>query len=145
MVKKLMLLALLIVVLSCGNSSSNQPSVSPPKLVQPQISTAPVRQDAANADKATIFHYICSNECEGSGSKIKGSCPVCGNPLLHNEDYHNRPGTRQESDEDEDAPAQNAFGTWHFTCSNGCEGGAGEPGDCLKCGASLQHNRNYHN
>lgn len=42
-------------------------------------------------------------------------------------------------------PPQNAEGVWHFTCPNGCEGGAGAAGPCPKCGATLAHNQSYHN
>lgn len=41
-------------------------------------------------------------------------------------------------------PAQNAEGVWHYTCPNGCEGGAGAAGPCPKCGAQLAHNQAYH-
>ncbi len=42
-------------------------------------------------------------------------------------------------------PAQNAAGVWHYTCSNGCEGGAGSAVACEKCGTTLVHNSAYHN
>ena len=41
-------------------------------------------------------------------------------------------------------PAQNADGVWHYTCPNGCEGGAGAAGPCPGCGAQLTHNSAYH-
>lgn len=42
-------------------------------------------------------------------------------------------------------PAQNARGVWHYTCSNGCVGGAGSAVACSVCGATLAHNTLYHN
>ena len=42
-------------------------------------------------------------------------------------------------------PAQNSAGVWHYTCSNGCAGGAGAAGDCATCGNALAHNSVYHN
>ena len=42
-------------------------------------------------------------------------------------------------------PAQNAAGVWHYTCPNGCDGGAGSAQPCAKCGATLAHNSEYHN
>ncbi|NUN99096.1 MAG: hypothetical protein HUU01_00620 [Saprospiraceae bacterium] len=42
-------------------------------------------------------------------------------------------------------PAQNASGVWHYTCSQGCEGGAGSAVACAKCGTMLVHNAAYHN
>lgn len=41
-------------------------------------------------------------------------------------------------------PAQNADGVWHYTCPNGCEGGAGAAGPCANCGTQLTHNTAYH-
>jgi hypothetical protein len=33
---------------------------------------------------------------------------------------------------------------WHYTCANGCEGGAGAAVACAKCGTLLAHNSRYH-
>jgi len=41
--------------------------------------------------------------------------------------------------------AQNSAGVWHYTCSSGCEGGAGTAMPCPKCGTTLVHNTTYHN
>lgn len=41
-------------------------------------------------------------------------------------------------------PPQNADGVWHFTCPNGCSGGAGAQQACGSCGATLAHNSAYH-
>lgn len=41
-------------------------------------------------------------------------------------------------------PPQNADGVWHYTCPNGCEGGAGSATECSKCGTRLKHNVAYH-
>lgn len=42
-------------------------------------------------------------------------------------------------------PAQNAAGVWHYTCGNGCAGGAGSAIACTGCGTTLAHNTAYHN
>ena len=42
-------------------------------------------------------------------------------------------------------PAQNTAGVWHYTCSNGCAGGAGSAIACASCGSTLSHNSAYHN
>lgn len=42
-------------------------------------------------------------------------------------------------------PAQNAQGVWHYTCTNGCAGGAGSAVACATCGTTLVHNQIYHN
>lgn len=41
-------------------------------------------------------------------------------------------------------PPQNADGVWHYTCSNGCAGGAGSAAPCAVCGTTLVHNQAYH-
>jgi len=41
-------------------------------------------------------------------------------------------------------PPQNAEGVWHYTCANGCAGGAGAAGPCATCGNTLAHNALYH-
>jgi hypothetical protein len=107
-----------------------------------------------------VQHYICANNCEGSGGPSAGSCPVCGTAYTHNQAWHNQssstptnptttvnptspttltPPTRTPE------PAQNAAGVWHYTCSAGCAGGAGSAVACSGCGATLAHNTAYHN
>lgn len=41
-------------------------------------------------------------------------------------------------------PPQNAQGVWHYTCPNGCAGGAGGATPCATCGTTLAHNQAYH-
>lgn len=41
-------------------------------------------------------------------------------------------------------PPQNAAGVWHYTCGNGCAGGAGSAIACAGCGGTLAHNTAYH-
>lgn len=41
-------------------------------------------------------------------------------------------------------PPQNADGVWHYTCPNGCAGGAGSATACAGCGTTLAHNQGYH-
>ena len=44
-----------------------------------------VSQPAPGAATATagLKHYICSNNCAGSGGDAAGTCPVCGLSLIH--------------------------------------------------------------
>ena len=107
-----------------------------------------------------VKHYVCPNNCAGSGGDGAGTCPVCGLAYQHNAAYHNNPAspatpattpvpgattpnTTVATPPVE--PAQNAAGVWHYTCSNGCEGGAGAAGTCSHCGGALAHNAAYHN
>ena len=41
--------------------------------------------------------------------------------------------------------AQNTSGLYHYTCPNGCAGGAAAAGNCSSCGNALAHNQAFHN
>lgn len=105
-----------------------------------------------------VVHYICANKCENSGSDKAGNCPTCNTPYTHNLAFHNNdflkngplnvpktnlnttPNTNKSA-----SPAQNASGVYHYTCTNGCNGGAGTATKCTSCGSDLAHNQAYHN
>lgn len=111
----------------------------------------------------TVQHYICDNKCENSGGETAGNCPNCNMPYTHNVAYHNndllksgpinvksnatQPGvpTTTSTNNRTPEPAQNANGIYHYTCSNGCAGGAGTTTNCNACGEVLAHNTAYHN
>lgn len=107
-----------------------------------------------------VKHYICANKCENSGSDIAGDCPVCNTPYTHNQAFHsdeflksgplnvpqnNTSNPNNPNPNTSSSPAQNAAGVFHYTCNNGCNGGAGTPTKCVSCGADLAHNQAYHN
>ena len=132
-----------------GAVDLNQPAPASP--------ATPGAEPAQNA--AGVWHYTCSNGCAGgAGSAV--ACATCGNTLAHNTAYHNNTGstpaaTRSPSPVStesatstvnftSDEPAQNAAGVWHYTCSNGCAGGAGSAVACATCGNTLAHNSAYH-
>ena len=119
--------------------------------------TTPAGAEPAQ-NSAGVWHYTCSNGCAG-GAGAAGNCAVCGNALAHNSAYHNNAGTpttpvtpttpttettSTNVNFSSDEPAQNAAGVWHYTCSNGCSGGAGAAGNCASCGGALAHNSAYH-
>lgn len=106
-----------------------------------------------------VQHYICPNDCEGSGGPNQGTCPVCGTDYVHNAAFHeqgnqnpqnqiNLEGQDQlqnlQQSQQNNAPAQKN-GEYHYVCSAGCSGGSGSAGTCSQCGASLEHNTAYHN
>lgn len=108
-----------------------------------------------------VQHYICPNNCEGSGGPGAGTCPVCGTAYTHNQAWHNTqqpaastpttttttttPNQPTNITPPTPEPPQNADGVWHYTCSNGCSGGAGSATACASCGNTLVHNTAYHN
>lgn len=101
---------------------------------------------------ASVPHYKCPENCEGGVGDAAGNCPVCGTALAHNAAYHNQPGNTPDATANpqtppaqQPSPAQNAAGVYHYTCSNGCKGGAASATACGSCGATLVHNSAYHN
>ncbi|REE79781.1 hypothetical protein BX611_2677 [Lutibacter oceani] len=107
--------------------------------------------------KVAVKHYICQNKCENSGSDSEDVCPTCNTAYLHNQAFHNDdflkngplkvPDNTQTNTQNTTtpAPAQNASGVYHYTCTNGCVGGSGTAANCNSCGNPLAHNQAYHN
>ena len=120
--------------------------------------TTPTINTEANAPapafNATEPHYKCPNNCAGGNGPSQASCPVCGTEMAHNQAYHNAaPAATTTTPTFNTTPTnsgnaltgQNAAGVYHYTCSNGCAGGAGSATACASCGATLAHNPAYHN
>lgn len=122
--------------------------VTPPAATTPAPPTAPVSGFAGEAEP----HYKCPNNCAGGHGPGQGSCPVCGTAMVHNAAYHNsgssttiNPTIQQPNiGGNTTSSAQNAAGVFHYTCSNGCAGGAGSAVACSTCGNTLVHNPAYH-
>ncbi|WP_298263181.1 hypothetical protein [uncultured Lutibacter sp.] len=110
----------------------------------------------------TELHYICKNKCENSGSNMAGICATCNTPYVHNAAYHkdeflksgplnvpsnalNPNQTTSAPNKTTPSPSQNAAGVFHYTCKNGCVGGAASASNCKVCGEALEHNTLYHN
>ena len=109
---------------------------------------------------ANVPHYKCNTVgCESNGSSAAGVCPTCNKPFVHNDAFHandflqngplNVPKTSSGQNTNPAAstpsPAQNSAGVFHYTCKNGCYGGAGTADKCKVCGNDLEHNQAYHN
>ena len=152
------ILCTMLVLTSCGNDAAVREKAAesveaqrpPSHQAAPVLPTAPMNTPTVSG---SVAHYICPNNCEGSGGPAQGNCPVCGTAYLHNQAYHNQstpttttttvtPPTPPPADA---SPAQNAAGVYHYVCSNGCAGGAGAAGNCATCGSALTHNSAYHN
>jgi hypothetical protein len=141
-----------LVVISCGGNESDSVRDAARQSIEPEPVQAPVQSSAANPGDlvpiGSVRHYICPNNCEGSGGSSAGNCPVCGTEYVHNAAYHAQgaPGAGQTPNVPAPAatPAQNAAGVYHYICNNGCEGGGGSAGACAVCGAQLVHNQAYH-
>src|SRR5699024_220751 len=103
---------------------------------------------AGTDNSSTQYHYICANNCEGSGSDSSGTCPVCGETLLHNDAYHSSGGSDNNITLPDAGASANVTpsvgGEHHFMCSAGCGDGGPSQGNCPSCGAALVHNDAYH-
>ena len=96
-------------------------------------------------------HYICPKNCIGGNGTSAGKCSVCETEMAHNQGFHTNQNTNSISvPTSPNIPASttsdgpNANGQFHYTCSNGCTGGAGKAGNCSSCGNALEHNTAYH-
>lgn len=120
-------------------------------------------KNASTKKVTTVQHYICDNKCEGSGGAVAGNCSNCNMPYTHNVAFHkddllksgpikvksnaaqpSAPITTSSTNRAPE-PTQNANGVYHYTCTNGCAGGAGTVVNCKSCGEALAHNTAYHN
>ncbi|MDX1940989.1 MAG: hypothetical protein SFU99_10590 [Saprospiraceae bacterium] len=141
----LMIALFTLLLFACKNEkppvTNASPEVTPPAL----NSTTPTPTLA-------VQHYICPNNCQGSGGPQGGNCPVCGTAYQHNDAFHNQALQQNTQPQQPQAqpfqnaapPAQNAAGVYHYICSNGCAGGSGAAGNCATCGTALAHNQAYH-
>ena len=77
----------------------------------------------------TLFFHGCKDKTESTKQETPEPQPI---------DFSKTPS--QSSTE----PTQNASGVYHYTCSNGCPGGAGSAVNCGTCGELLVHNQAYH-
>lgn len=146
--KKLTLIAHLalfaILLISC-DSKVDRPA---PVLSQDEINRQNQQQAppvVSGGATASVLHYYCPNNCAGSGGDNAGTCPTCGSEYIHNQAYHDNQTAISTQSAPVPEPAQNASGVWHYTCSNGCAGGAGSAVACSQCGSMLAHNPAYHN
>lgn len=144
---------------------------TPTTSISPSTPTPPPADPAAkNADG--VYHYSCPNGCAG-GAAGPGACATCSAQLAHNPAFHNNPstpaaptatpaappgtitptrvtppagtpGSPAPAPAPQASPAQNAAGVFHYSCPNGCAGGAAAAGPCAGCGTTLVHNPTYH-
>ncbi len=146
---------------ACNNSPERPEPMLDPNYEpgQPATSTPATFSNEASTG-GSVYHYICPNNC--GGGDAAGNCPVCGTAYTHNQAFHNQANagttttpanpnittsgspTPANTPTPSPEPPQNASGVWHYTCSNGCTGGAGSATACATCGSTLVHNTLYH-
>jgi hypothetical protein len=155
-----------VLTLGCAGEERERPDVVKEKANNTENTNQPTNNTASpstdlssinNSGGGDVQHYICPNNCEGSGGASQGTCPVCGTDYVHNQAFHNQGNQSQMNLEGGDklqdlqqqqpasVPAQNDAGEYHYICSAGCSGGSGSQGTCSQCGAQLSHNQAYHN
>ncbi len=73
------------------NQAPGTSPVSPIKIDPATNTTVPantaVPASAAAQNEKGVYHYICSKGCAG-GAGVAGNCAKCGNPLTHNQAFH---------------------------------------------------------
>ena len=129
-----------------GSSTNETTTITP--------TTPPNPNPAQNAQG--VWHYTCPNGHPG-GAGTATTCPECNATLVHNKAYHSNNATQTIQPDlsspgtvtptpitPSQPPGQNAAGVWHYTCPNGHAGGAGSAASCPDCGATLVHNKAYH-
>lgn len=147
--KNLLIVLLAVFAVACANDGPKNQDLGPaPAPINPNnITAAPPAAGTATA--VGLSHYICPNNCANSGGANAGACPVCGTAYIHNAAFHNQGAATTPTPNPLAAPtapdAPNAAGVYHYSCTNGCAGGAGSAKPCATCGAQLAHNPAYHN
>lgn len=149
--KKILVFSIIsLYVLACKSDNNSSAKEQARQSIQSQTTNPTPLPNAAPATTSTgiagVQHYICPNNCEGSGGAAQGSCPVCGTAYVHNQAFHSQPaGNTATTANPATSTGQNAAGEYHYICSNGCAGGSGSQGNCATCGNPLVHNQAYHN
>ena len=129
-------LILSLFLLGCGNEKqTSRESVLPPQSQDAQ-------QTGNSQSSSEVYHYTCPNGHPGSSSA--GMCSECGEPLAHNDAFHNQPGN-ETPQIDASGGGMNAAGVYHYVCPAGHAGGAATGGTCPECGQALIHNDAFHN
>ncbi len=125
----------------------------PNPTVTPNVATpSEVKKPEPAQNAKGVWHYTCAKGCAG-GAGTAQACAKCGATLVHNKAYHENEAPATKTNPAPGAgtaatpkpePPQNAKGVWHYTCPDGCAGGAGSATPCAKCGKTLAHNAAYH-
>ncbi|MBT8273116.1 MAG: hypothetical protein KJO77_04875 [Bacteroidia bacterium] len=148
--KILTLLVLGAVMTFYGCKEDGKTNTNTPKQADPQpFKASNTTNNETSQSTASVYHYTCANGCEG-GAAAAGNCATCGNPLAHNQAFHNNNNNTNNTQTDSPflTPAAetstNTSGVFHYICGQGCAGGAGAAGNCASCGNALTHNAAYH-
>jgi hypothetical protein len=128
--KNLIIGLMVFSMLSCAQGYQDNNNQSNPN--RPQV------QQQTQAPVGGVQHYICPNNCAGSGGPGEGVCPTCGTAYIHNQAFHDQPQMQQQ------APPP-VSGVQHYICPNNCAG-TGGPGEgvCPACGTAYIHNQAFH-
>lgn len=143
--KFILLLAIATMVVACSNSNDNAtgnlgPAPSP---IDPTQVTPPSPTEQSNMNAAGVFHYTCPNGCAG-GAGSEQPCATCGTTLVHNQAYHANTNAAANTPAPQQPAVASTAGVFHYTCPNGCAGGAAQAQACATCGTMLAHNQAFH-
>lgn len=147
LLKFVFIFALAVFAAACANDNQGEQLGPPPAPINPNALNNTTSNSTAGA-VAGVQHYTCPNNCEGSGGDTQGTCPVCGTAYNHNQAYHSQSTAAQPTTPPPSQPQANsgasATGVFHYTCPNGCAGGAATAQACATCGTMLAHNQAFH-
>ncbi|MBT8191084.1 MAG: hypothetical protein KJO29_11705, partial [Bacteroidia bacterium] len=77
---------MLFFVAACNNAPERpEPLLDQTQTASPVTPAATLQTPAGTATALPVVnHYICPNNCAGSGGPNAGTCPVCGTTYTHN-------------------------------------------------------------
>ena len=130
-----------------GCKENSKTNTSEPEQADPQpFKASNTTTNETSQNNTGVYHYTCNNGCAG-GAAGAGNCTTCGNPLAHNQAFHNNSNNTPTDSPFLTPPAEsssNTAGVFHYICGQGCAGGAGAAGNCASCGNALTHNAAFH-
>lgn len=93
------LFAIALFIFSCGSDTGNQEGdMETTTETQATTETQETSQAVDKTGKEYTSTYVCPMHCKGSGSDMKGTCPVCGMDYVASADLKEVTG----EDEDEE-------------------------------------------
>lgn len=80
----IILISFLVLTISCKNDNQTNDEILDSTQTTVEVDTSVNQNTSLGAEYTSNF--ICPNHCEGSGSEVYGTCPVCGMEYIENPD-----------------------------------------------------------
>jgi len=72
------------------NNNGQNVQLTPPDSPKSNQPSMPQQVNIPAGADGIVHHYICQKGCAAGKSETAGNCPGCGNPLAHNQAWHNK-------------------------------------------------------